>query len=188
MRLLAAAVTLFHARRTPIALIGAAAMAAHGVSRATRDLDVLVADLECLSAEYWQPLLASGVRPRVRRGDADDPLAGVVRLESAAELPLDVIVGRHPWQADIIARAVEVALEGVTMPVATRPDLILLKLYAGGPQDAWDIQQLLGGPDSAAAVADVESRLSALPPECRALWTSILGRPGGPPPPATPSA
>jgi hypothetical protein len=30
---------------------------------------------------------------------------------------------------------------------AVKHHVILLKLYAGGPQDAWDIEQLLGGPD-----------------------------------------
>ena len=55
---------------------------------------------------------------------------------------------------------------------------ILLQLYAGGPQDAWDIHQLLGDAERAATVAAVESRLPALPRECRALWARVLGGPG----------
>jgi hypothetical protein len=36
------------------------------------------------------------------------------------------------------------------VPVATAGDLIALKLYAGGPQDAWDVEHLLQTGDRAA--------------------------------------
>jgi hypothetical protein len=83
----------------PHALIGAAAMAAHGVSRATVDLDVLV--------------------------------------------------------------------------VAPAADLILLKLYAGGPQDLWDITQLLAAGDHGALAEEIEVRLPDLPSAAAALWESL---------------
>ena len=51
-------------------------------------------------------------------------------------------------------------------------DLMLLKLFAGGPQDAWDIDQLLDVVP--AAVPEVEASLAALPADCRSLWRRIL--------------
>lgn len=48
---------------------------------------------------------------------------------------------------------------------AVPADLILLKLYAGGSQDAWDIEQLLTGPERAAVTAEIEATLGALPAE-----------------------
>jgi hypothetical protein len=45
----------------PFAVVGAAALAVHGVSRATRDVDVLVIDPTCLSAATWAPLQQPGV-------------------------------------------------------------------------------------------------------------------------------
>jgi hypothetical protein len=57
--------------------------------------------------------------------------------------------------------------------VARPPDLILLKLYAGGPQDAWDIEQLITGPGASSLIDEVEHRLEALPEPCRQLWARI---------------
>ena len=110
----------------------------------------------------------------VRPGGVDDPLAGVVRFTAPGEHPLDLVVGRSRWQEGVLARARDALLEGVRVPVAAPADLILLKLYAGGPQDAWDIAQLLGGPERAALVADVEASLDALPAGSRRFWARIL--------------
>ena len=60
------------------------------------------------------------------------------------------------------------------MPVAAVADFILLKLYAGGLQDAWDIEQLLETGDRAALEAEVQTALSSLPPESCALWARIV--------------
>ena len=154
-------------------MIGAAAMAVHGVSRSTRDVDVFTLAQECLEAAFWTPLRAPSLEARVRKGDADDPLAGVVRLTAVGEHPLDVVVGKSPWQAAVTAGAREALIEDVRVPVAGPVDLILLKLYAGGPQDAWDIQQLLAGPEGAALAAQVDAAVTALPPEGRSLWARI---------------
>jgi predicted nucleotidyltransferase len=168
-------------RETPFALIGAAAMAVHGVSRATRDLDLLVLDRRCLEPAYWEALSTGGViQVDLRRGDAEDPLGGIVRLRDADGATLDLVVGKSRWQGEILTRAREVRVEDTSVPVARRADLILLKLYAGGHQDAWDIEQLLLGPERPALVAAVERELPALPDESRRLWARIA-RPGGGP-------
>jgi len=148
-------------------------MAAHGVSRSTLDIDLLVTDASCLDGAVWEALAREGVPLTVRRGDAEDPLAGVVRLGGAPEASVDLVVGRFPWQAHVVERAVESSLEGVRVPVARAADLILLKLYAGGPQDAWDVEQLLAGPARATLVAEVEAALGALPEDARRLWARI---------------
>jgi hypothetical protein len=144
------------------------------VSRATRDLDLLTLAGECLDEAFWDRLRADGVGIDLRRGDESDPLAGVVRLTVGGEHPLEIIVGRSAWQAEIFGRATQTLVEGVSVPVASRADLILLKLYAGGPQDAWDVVQLLGASDHE-IVAQVEAELGALPPEARSLWQRVKG-------------
>lgn len=54
----------------------------------------------------------------------------------------------------------------------TAADLVLLKLYAGGPQDAWDVDQLL---DAVPTIeTDVTAALPALPTSCARLWRRIL--------------
>jgi hypothetical protein len=168
---------LLRERDTPFALIGAAALAVHGVTRSTRDLDLLVSDPACLDAAYWARLREAGIDVTVRCGEPDDPLAGVVRTRMLGET-VDVVVGRPAWQREIASRAVAAEIDGVSVPVARPADLVLLKLYAGGPQDAWDIEQLLGAIDSAELVEEVDRRVAGLPDDARALWGRVRRRPG----------
>jgi hypothetical protein len=59
--------------------IGAAALAAHGVSRSTQDIDLFTTNARALERTPWNDLPVD-VRADVRRGDAFDPLLGVVAL------------------------------------------------------------------------------------------------------------
>src|SRR5437870_1654524 len=79
-------------------------------------------------------------------------VAGVVRCRVAGERDVDVIVGKHAWQAEILTRAAPIRRGGRDLPTAEVADLILLKLYAGGSQDRWDIEQLLAGPDDRSVI------------------------------------
>jgi hypothetical protein len=60
------------------ALIGAHAMAARGYPRFTVDVDLLTTDPRVLDAAFWAALERDGTQVDARRGDADDPLGGVV--------------------------------------------------------------------------------------------------------------
>jgi len=174
--LLAAVAGLLDERHVRYVLIGAGALAVHGISRATLDRDLLVVDPVVFDPTLWAPL--SGALPAaghcdIRRGDADDPLLGVVRITAEGERDVDVIVGRHSWQRDVLLRSREVEIDGRSIPVATPADLILLKLYAGGTQDRWDIEQLLALDARAAIASEVETSLSALPARCSELWARL---------------
>jgi hypothetical protein len=163
-------------RNVPCALIGGDALAVHGVPRATLDQDLLAVDASVLDAATWADLSDPSLDIDIRRGDADDPLRGVVRITSSqVERPLDLVVGRYQWQERAIARATLVTLdEDVAVPVVQARDLILLKLYAGGPQDAWDIQRLLAASMSNTALReDVEADVGVLPRRCIELWNQL---------------
>ncbi|MBY0492845.1 MAG: hypothetical protein K2Y23_01400 [Cyanobacteria bacterium] len=148
------------------ALIGAAALAARGVARSTFDIDLLTTDQRALDAGVWRSLAGDA---DVRRGDLEDPLAGVVRATIAADRPVDVVVGRHAWQTRAVARAERL---GGPAPVALARDLVLLKLYAGGSQDLWDIGELLrNNPDS--LPAEVDHDLPAMPQPMRDRWRAL---------------
>ena len=92
------------------ALVGAAAMTVHGVGRSTRDVDLLTLSSVWLDASWWKPLCDAGVTVSVSRGDAEDPLAGVVRFDQEGERPVDLVVGRHRWQRRILDRAAPAVL------------------------------------------------------------------------------
>ncbi len=151
------------------AMIGATALAASGVARSTFDLDLLTLDPHVLDQGLWTTFAEAGCHVDVRRGDADDPLAGVVRISLTSERPVDIILGRHAWQRRAVERALHLP-DG--RKVVQARDLVLLKLYAGGTQDLWDIRQLLAAVDDASLAAGVEGDLSDLPTDARALWLS----------------
>ena len=148
------------------ALIGAAALAARGVARSTFDIDLLTTDLRVLDAGAWRSLAAD---VDIRRGDFDDPLAGVVRVTIAADRPVDVVVGRHAWQTRAVARAEQL---GGRAPVALARDLVLLKLYAGGSQDLWDIGELLRN-SPASLTGSVDDDLAVLPEPMKQRWNAV---------------
>jgi hypothetical protein len=165
------------ARGVRHALIGAGAMAAHGASRSTFDLDLLVTDRSVLAAAFWARLAGLGDSVDARTGDDEDPLAGVIRIARPGSRSVDVVVGRSAWQAETLQRAEPRPLREVPIPVVTAEDLVLLKLYAGGPQDAWDIEQLLSLLDRPALVTAVERQLPRLPASAAGLWRRITGAP-----------
>ena len=138
MTLLDRVVGLLTLHQVPHALIGAAALAARGIARSTYDIDLLTTDKRVLNAGLWAALGAPEVLVDIRRAGADDPLGGVVRMEAPLERPVDVILGRDAWQTRALERA-ERPDQGPAIVLSR--DLILLKLYAGGAQDIWDVRR-----------------------------------------------
>ena len=150
------------------ALIGAAALAARGIARSTYDIDLLTTDSRTLDGPLWS---AFGGAAEIRRGDADDPLAGVVRVAIPGERPIDVVVGKHAWQARAIERAERIP---GGPPIVLARDLILLKLYAGGTQDMWDIRELLQQQDDdSSLVLNVTADTSTLTGELQERWRLV---------------
>lgn len=174
MTLLARVAAVLESRQVPHSLIGAAALAIYGVVRSTSDHDLFVTDANCLDRRIWEGLASEGVHVDVNRGDFQDPLAGVVQLKVPGEISVDVVVGKFTWQRKMLERTRRAFFDGAELPVIGPADLILLKLYAGGLQDAWDIQQLLEGPDREALIEEVESRLPDLSKEAHVLWRRIV--------------
>lgn len=174
MSLLGRVVERLDAAGIRCALIGADALALRGASRATLDRDLLTTDVRALDEAVWAPLRSAPIELDLRIGDPDDPLAGVVRFAATDERPVDLVVGRFGWQQRIVEEAEPLDVDGARVGVPSAADLVLLKLYAGGPQDAWDVEQLLLGGGRAAVVAEVERRVAELPPDARSLWREIL--------------
>jgi hypothetical protein len=115
-------------------VIGAHALAVHGVARYTADVDLLTIDRRVLDPRTWPEDLA----PTLREGDDEDPLEGVARFEDPA---VDVIVGRGPVMQGALAASEQHEL--LEDPVVTPLWLALLKLEAGGVQDLADVELLI---------------------------------------------
>ena len=170
MKLLARVVSKLEKMGAPCALIGGVALAFHGIDRATEDIDLLSTEPSVLNASVWADLRSEGIDVGVREGDHDDPLRGVVRIDSTEVI--DIVVPRGRWQDDVLARRLERVILGERIPVVDAADLILLKIDAGGLIDLIDIELLLRHDPSLRAV--VETRLEHLP---RRMKTGVEGVP-----------
>lgn len=174
MSLVQDVVAVLRRERIDHALIGAVAMAVHGVSRATADVDFLTVDGRVLAAAFWDSLSNEGVTLRVLKGDFDDPLAGSVRLTGEGASMVDVVVGRYKWQKEVVDSAEIRSIGDVEVPVAHPAGLVLLKLHAGGPKDAWDISSLAETHEQWANIKDeVDRSIGRLPAESRRLWKRL---------------
>jgi hypothetical protein len=157
------------------ALIGGHALAIRGFPRFTVDIDLLTTNLRALDPATWVDLERSGAAVDRRRGDDDDPLAGVVHVRLPDETEVDIIVGRWAWEAGVIARAEPIVLaEGLTVAIPSAADLILLKLAAGGPLDLRDAAALLRLADRPAIIRDVEAHIGDVRPDVREVWKRVV--------------
>ena len=117
----------------PYALIGAHAMAARGYPRFTVDIGLLTTDPRVLDPGIWTELARTGATVDARRGDIDDPLAGVVHIMLADETDIDLVLAKWNWEAGVLERAGPTTVAaGVTIRVPQTSGPILLKLAAGG--------------------------------------------------------
>ncbi len=174
MKLLARVVSKLERMGAPCALIGGVALAFHGIDRATEDVDLLATEPSILDSSLWEDLRSEGIIVGVTEGDHDDPLRGVVRIDSAEVI--DIIVTRGRWQDDVLARRLDRVILGERIPVVDAADLILLKIDAGGLVDFLDIELLVRHDPSLRAI--VETRLEKLPRRIRLAWRDFIPRLG----------
>lgn len=142
-------------------LIGGLALAAGGVTRATEDIDFAVA-----AGSSEMPKLASALGGQYRPGGGDDPLLGVINAAVAAggqTIPVQLVLLPHRWHEILLGQVRMVPVYGCSVPVVSWQTLVLLKLYAGGPQDLVDAQDLWAVRQPAAqAVREMESLAASL--------------------------
>jgi len=125
-------------------VIGGLAAGILGRPRVTRDVDLLVT----LEPGRWPELLARGGRfgflPRV-----PDPLDFAERnrvlllRHEPTLVDLDISLGGLAFEEEAVARAVRVEVEGVSVPLVSPEDLLVMKAVAHRPRDLADIEGVL---------------------------------------------
>lgn len=123
------------------ALIGGFAVSAWGVPRATQDIDFAIA----IGAADPQAL-AIFLGGHFEAGDVDDPLRGVVHTSiqvGSTSVSLQLIFLPAAYTEVAFHNIESLSIMEQVVPVVSWQALILLKLYAGGPQDTLDAQQIL---------------------------------------------
>jgi hypothetical protein len=131
--------------RVPAVVIGAVALAAHQYVRSTLDVDFGVdVDLKRMRG-LLATLRSLGYDAELREPDADDPLGGVIDIPGAFGLVQIVNFGeRFPAaiRDSLSGEDIRLRPDGAlrVMPI---PQLVALKLYAGGWKSLADIVELL---------------------------------------------
>ncbi len=126
-------------------VIGAVALAAYRYVRFTEDLDLgIEADLPALQT-CVTALRVEGFTAELREPDADDPLGGVIDVTGPFGLIQIVNFGnRFPAVIrDALAADDVLVTPGGKLRVIPLPQLIALKLYAGGSKAKSDVVELL---------------------------------------------
>ena len=131
--------------RVDAVVIGAVALAAYHYVRQTEDIDLGVnADLPTMRA-VTASIRQAGFTAELREPDGDDPLGGVIDVSGPFGL-LQIIsyANRFPAVIDdaICASKLEVRA-GSPLRLVPIPQLVALKLYAGGYKSKADIVELL---------------------------------------------
>lgn len=171
------------ARRIPHAVIGAAALAARGLPRMTRDIDVVVPfDAAFRALDALGKAGFRSVTP-VKKDEEPEPMY-VLRDRAGSEVDLLVAVGEP--ESTVIAEAPRARLFGVQARVASLEHLVLLYLYSNQPKHLGDLARIVT--ETSVDLAAVERWLSDLHPEMVAVLRErvrLARRP--PPPPSRPS-
>lgn len=136
-------------RGAPCALIGALALAVHGYTRATKDLDLgTFTDPFTVLREVAIELAEVGIKAELRYPDAEDPLGGLLRVSPPRAMPIEVVNFLNPLRRPRGTLAREALASAMEQPdlglrVVDLPHLVALKLKAGGPGDYRDVVELL---------------------------------------------
>jgi hypothetical protein len=172
-------VSILKQHRIDAIVIGAVALAAHHYIRQTEDVDLGInANVRAMRA-VRQSLQELGFTAEFREPDGEDPLGGVIDVSGSFGLVQIIsFADRFPDVIDDALRACTTALrENSGLKLVPIPQLVALKLYAGGYKSKADIVELLRhNPDvdiDALRAVCVKYRLRGLEPLIREARLSV---------------
>ncbi len=136
------ALLCFNAERVEYLLVGAYALAAHGLPRATGDIDLWVRASPENATHVVRALIAFGA-PADQFSVADFGLNDQILQLGVPPGRVDVITSIDGVTFDDAwPNRVTVEVDGLTVPVIGRVDLLRNKRAAGRPQDLADVSRL----------------------------------------------
>ncbi len=119
-------------------VIGAFALSAHAVVRASSDVDALLCISYARLKKVSTTFAAAGFSVTLRRGDEDDPILSMLILSDAHGNRVELLGGLRGLDPKVFSRAIEVPFHGVNLRIVGREDFIAMKCFAGSPQDLAD--------------------------------------------------
>jgi hypothetical protein len=136
------AVEILKREKIDYLVIGAFALAAHAVVRASSDVEALLGVAVSSLAKLAKKFGTLGFTTALRRGEVDDPILGMIVLSDSYGNQVDLLGGLRGLDPKIFSRAVEVPFLGENLRIVGREDFIAMKCFAGGPQDVEDARSV----------------------------------------------
>jgi hypothetical protein len=158
-------------------IIGAAALAARGFPRMTKDLDVMVVTDDAFAA--LEALRNAGFRSTTPIEESEPPEPMYVLVRQGSEVDVLVAAGEPEWT--VVAEATTARLFGTTAPVATLEHLLLMYLYSNEPKHLGDFARIVT--ESKADLAKVIHFLEEVHPEMLPVFRERVRNAKHPPPP-----
>jgi hypothetical protein len=136
--LLLDAIDILVAQKIEYAVVGAIAASIHGAVRASMDADVVLSLAVQQAKDLEQTFKAAQFHTELSRGDFDDPIPALLKLNDTYGNRVDLLIGLKGLEADAFARIVEVPFQEQKVRFIGREDFIAMKAFAGGPMDIVD--------------------------------------------------
>ena len=165
--------------RIPHAVVGAAALAARGLPRMTKDLDIVVMVDDAFDALH--SLGNAGFRSAAPIKESQPPEPMYVLTYQGGEVDLLVAAGEP--ESTVVEEATSARLFGITAPVATLEHLLVMYLYSNQPRHVGDFARIVT--ETKADLDKVVRFLRSVHPEMLPLFRERV-RNAKQPPPAPP--
>jgi hypothetical protein len=136
--------SLFNEERVEYMVVGAYALAYHGLPRATGDIDIWIRRSDDNADRVWQALSRFGV-PLLNLTEDDLKKPETVFQIGVAPRRIDILTSIDGVEFDEAEpEREEIEIEGITIPVIGRKHLLQNKRATGRPQDKADVARLEG--------------------------------------------
>jgi predicted nucleotidyltransferase len=127
-------------RHIHYAIVGAFAASFYGLVRASLDADAVISiHTSKEAADLCQDLKAQGLSIEHRKGDPDDPIAGVINIQDCFHNRVDLLIGIHGMTQEVFHRVEQAQFMGSTIKIVSLEDFIAMKIFAGSPRDIQDV-------------------------------------------------
>lgn len=126
-------------------VIGAFALSAHALVRASSDVDALLFVSYPRLKQISTIFEAAGFGATLRRGDEDDPILSMLVLIDTHGNRVELLGGLRGLDPRVLSRAIEVPFQGVDLRIVGREDFVAMKCFAGAAQDLADARAALEG-------------------------------------------
>jgi predicted nucleotidyltransferase len=144
IRTIKALIEWFNASQVDGMIIGGIAASLLGRPRTTKDIDALVMIESTRWCEFLKHGFALGFKPRISDALKFVEKTRVLLLTyEATEIDVDISFGALPFEKEALLRKQWVKISGVSIPLPTPEDLIIMKAVSGRPRDIADIEAII---------------------------------------------